>query len=187
MTIDKDPCRKLSQIDEEPNESENEVIVTNENEEYTRRDNIQIGFEQELKSITVYHGDSARFEAKIRLLTLSSRELIDRSLLNVEWRFNDILIVTDSQSRYQLGSSPNENRYWMTIRNCQRTDEKVYTIHLSYDNHRYHDESSAYLFVQSKSISTMVSRIPVLFILTLLVREMSLVLHQTNKFRHSIN
>ncbi len=38
----------------------------------------------------------------------------------------------------------------MIIQQCQQQDEKVYTIYISYDNGRLHDESSAYLFVDSK-------------------------------------
>ena len=136
MNYNKDEYPGLSQIDEE--------------DEYQRLDPIQLGFEQELKSITVQHGDSARFEAKVRLVSTSPYQMIDRSLLNVEWRFNDIRIRPDHHTRYQLGSNPDENRYWMKIQRCQQTDEKVYTIYISYDHERYHDESSAYLFVQGK-------------------------------------
>jgi hypothetical protein len=38
----------------------------------------------------------------------------------------------------------------MDIQQCQQQDEKVYTIYISYDNGKLHDESSAYLFVDSK-------------------------------------
>jgi hypothetical protein len=132
MTIDKDFLSNLSHIDEQ--------------DEYKRNDSIQIGFEQELKSLTVDQGDSARFEAKI-----SSCKSIDRSLLNIEWRLNDICIKNDSNnSKYQFGCLIEENRYWMDIQQCQQQDEKVYTIYISYDNGRLHDESSAYLFVDSK-------------------------------------
>ncbi|CAF4554950.1 unnamed protein product, partial [Rotaria socialis] len=133
MTIDKDFLLKFTPVDEQ--------------DEYKRNDSIQIGFEQELKSITVRHGDSARFEAKIRLISISSSKSIDRSLLNIEWRLNDICIKNDNNSKYQFGSLPEESRYWMDIRQCQQQDEKVYTIHISFDNGKLHDESSAYLFV----------------------------------------
>jgi hypothetical protein len=131
MTIDKDFLSNLSHTDEQ--------------DEYKRNDSIQIGFEQALKSLTVHHGDSARFEAKI-----SSCKSIDRSLLNIEWRLNDICITNDNNSKYQFGCLPEENRYWMIIQQCQQQDEKVYTIFMSYDNGKLHDESSAYLFVDRK-------------------------------------
>jgi hypothetical protein len=132
MTIDKDFLSNLSHIDEQ--------------DEYKRNDSIQIGFEQELKSLTVHQGDSARFEAKI-----SSCKSINRSLLNIEWRLNDICIKNDkNNSKYQFGCIIEENRYWMDIQQCQQQDEKVYTIYISYDNGKLHDESSAYLFVDSK-------------------------------------
>jgi hypothetical protein len=38
----------------------------------------------------------------------------------------------------------------MDIQQCQQQDEKVYTISISYDNGRLHDESSAYLFVDGE-------------------------------------
>lgn len=136
MTIDKDFLVKLTHVDEQ--------------DEYKRNDSIQIGFEQELKSLTVQHGDSARFEAKIRLISISSCKSIDQSLLNIEWRLNDICIRTDNNWKYQFGCKPEENRYWMEIQKCQQQDEKVYTIYISYDNGTLHDESSAYLFVDSK-------------------------------------
>ncbi|CAF2746284.1 unnamed protein product [Rotaria sp. Silwood2] len=135
MTIDKDFLLKFTHIDEQ--------------DEYKRNDSIQIGFEQELKSITVHSGDSARFEAKIRLISVSSCKIIDRSLLNIEWRLNDICIKNDNNFKYQFGSTPEENRYWMVIQKCQQQDEKVYTIYISYDNGTLHDESSAYLFVNN--------------------------------------
>lgn len=132
MTIDKDFLSDFSQADE--------------SDDYKRTESIQIGFEQELKSLTVNHGDSARFEAKI-----SSCRSIDRSLLHIEWRLNDICILNNpDNSKYQFGSFSDENRYWMEIQQCQQQDEKVYTIHISYDNGRLHDESSAYLFVNRK-------------------------------------
>jgi hypothetical protein len=135
MTIDKDFLTNLSHIDEQ--------------DDYKRNDSIQIGFEQELKSLSVHHGDSARFEAKI-----SSCKSIDRSLLHIEWRLNDICIVNDPKnSKYQFGCIVEDNRYWMDIQQCQQQDEKVYTIYISYDNGRLHDESSAYLFVESKSLN----------------------------------
>lgn len=136
MTIDKDFLLKFTHDDEK--------------DEYKRSDTIQIGFEQELKSITVRQGDPARFEAKIRLISLSSCKSFDRSLLNIEWRLNDICIKHDNNSKYQFGSSPEENRYWMDIQQCRQQDEKVYTIHISYDDGTLHDESSAYLFVDRK-------------------------------------
>jgi hypothetical protein len=136
MTIDKDFLSNLTHTDEQ--------------DEYKRNDSIQIGFEQELKSLTVHHGDSARFEAKIRLISISSCKPIDRSLLHVEWRLNDISIITNNNSKYQFGCQSEENRYWMDIQHCQQQDEKVYTISISYDNGRLHDESSAYLFVDGE-------------------------------------
>jgi hypothetical protein len=137
MTFDKEFLSKFAHIDEQ--------------EEYKRNDLIQIGFEHELKSITVRQGDSARFEAKIRLISISSCKSIDQSLLNIEWRLNDICITTNEKnSRYQFGSISEENRYWMDIQQCQQQDEKVYTIYISYDNGKLHDESSAYLFVDSE-------------------------------------
>ncbi|CAF3618249.1 unnamed protein product [Rotaria sordida] len=135
MTIDKDFLLKFTHIDEQ--------------DEYKRNDSIQIGFEQELKSITVCTGDSARFEAKIRLISISSYKTIDRSLLHIEWRLNDICIKNDNNFKYQFGSIPEENRYWMDIQHCQQQDEKVYTIYIGYDNETLHDESSAYLFVNN--------------------------------------
>lgn len=136
MTIDRDFLANLAADDEQ--------------EEYKRNESVQIGFEQELKSLTVQHGDSARFEAKIRLISISSCKPIDRALLNVEWRLNDILIGAGNTVKYQFGASIDDNRYWMDIKRCQRQDEKVYTIHISYDNGRLRDESSAYLFVDSE-------------------------------------
>lgn len=132
MTIDKDFLSNFSHIDEQ------------QQDEYKRNDSIQIGFEQELKSLTVNHGDSARFEAKI-----SSCKSIDRLLLNIEWRLNDVCITNDN-SKYEFGCLIEENRYYMIIKNCQQQDEKVYTISINYDNGKLHDESSAYLFVDSK-------------------------------------
>ena len=119
-------------------------------DEHQRSDSILFGFEHELKSITVRYGDSARFEAKIRLISTSSNISIDRSLLNIEWRLNDTPIVTDDNSRYRFDSIPEENLYWMDIRQCEQQDEGVYTIYISYDHGRLHDESSAYLFVDSE-------------------------------------
>ena len=136
MTIDQDFLSKFSYIDEQ--------------DEYKRNDSIQIGFEQELKSMTVRKGDSARFEAKIRLISISSCKSIDRSLLHIEWRLNDICIKNFNNSKYQFGSIAEENRYWIDIQQCQQEDEKVYTIYISYDHGTLHDESSAYLFVDSK-------------------------------------
>lgn len=134
MTIDKDFLSNFSSTDEP--------------DDYKRTETIEIGFEQELKSLSVNHGDSARFEAKI-----SFCRSIDCSLLHIEWRLNDVCIINDSQNcKYQFGCIAEENRYWMEIQQCQQQDEKVYTIHISYDNGRLHDESSAYLFVNRKSI-----------------------------------
>ncbi|CAF4000057.1 unnamed protein product [Rotaria magnacalcarata] len=114
-----------------------------------RADSILFGFEQELKSVTVREGDSARLEAKIRLLSTSSNIQIDRSLLHVEWRLNDTHITSDHNPRYRFNSISEENLYWMDIRLCEQQDEGVYTIYISYDHDRFHDESSAYLFVDS--------------------------------------
>lgn len=121
-----------------------------EEDEYQRCEPIQLGFEQELKSITVHQSDSARFEAKIRLISLSSCENLDRSLLKIEWRLNDMCIPTDHFLKYEFGSLQDENRYWLDVHHCQQYDEKVYTIVISYDRGRLHDESSAYLFVRGK-------------------------------------
>ena len=44
-------------------------------------------FENELKSVTIRQGDSARFEAKLRLLSTSSTVPIDRSLLKIRMAF----------------------------------------------------------------------------------------------------
>jgi hypothetical protein len=136
MTFDNDFLANLTHIDEQ--------------DEYKCHDPIQLGFEQELKSITVRQGDSARFEAKLRLIALSLSKTIDRSSLTIEWRLNDIRITNNHHSRYQFGSIPDENRYWMDVHHCQQYDEKVYTIYISYDHGRLHDESSAYLFVQGQ-------------------------------------
>jgi len=118
--------------------------------EHKGNDSILFGFEQELKSITVRNGDSARFEAKIRLISTSSNIHIDRTLLNIEWRLNDMRIISDANSRYQFDSIPGQNLYWMDIRQCEQYDEGVYTICISYDHGKFHDESSAYLFVDSE-------------------------------------
>jgi len=118
--------------------------------EHKGNDSILFGFEQELKSITVRNGDSARFEAKIRLISTSSNIHIDRTLLNIEWRLNDIRIISDENSRYHFDSIPGQNLYWMDIRQCEQHDEGVYTICISYDHEKFHDESSAYLFVDSE-------------------------------------
>ncbi|CAF3984532.1 unnamed protein product, partial [Rotaria sp. Silwood1] len=48
------------------------------------------------------HGDQVRFEAKIRLISISSSKTIDRSLLNIEWRLNDICIKNDNNFKYQF-------------------------------------------------------------------------------------
>ncbi|CAF1138461.1 unnamed protein product [Adineta ricciae] len=135
MTIDKDFLSNLTHTDDQ--------------DEYKRNDTIQIGFEQELKSLTVLHGESARFEAKIRLISISTCKPIDLTLLKVEWRLNDISIGMKNTFKYQFGCSIEDNRYWMDIQHCQRRDEKVYTIYISYDDERLHDESSAYLFVDN--------------------------------------
>jgi len=130
------------------------------NEEHISKDvhideqnnSIILGFEQELKSITVRNGDSARFEAKIRLISTNSNIQIDRSLLNIEWRLNDKRITANNNLRYRFDSIPNENLYWIDIRQCEQEDEGVYTIYISYDHEKFHDESSAYLFVDSEFI-----------------------------------
>jgi hypothetical protein len=134
------------------NEGERVPKFVHIDEHYERRqsDLILFGFEQELKSITVRNGDSARFEAKIRLLSTSSSIQIDRSLLTIEWRLNDTLIISDQNSRYRFNSIPEENLYWMDIRKCEQEDEGVYTIYISYDHEKFHEESSAYLFVDSE-------------------------------------
>lgn len=119
-------------------------------DEQKRTHMIIFGFEQELKSITVRNGDSARFEAKIRLISTDSNIYIDRSLLKVEWRLNDIRLPMDENSRYRFDSIVEENLYWMDIRQCEQDDEGVYTIFISYDHEQFHDESSAYLFVDSE-------------------------------------
>ena len=112
---------------------------------------ILFGFEQGLKSVTVGSGDSARFEAKIRLMSTSSNVQINPSLVYVEWRLNDIPITSNANSRYRFGSIQGENLYWMDIRHCEPQDEGVYTIYINYDSEKFHDESSAYLFVDSES------------------------------------
>ncbi|CAF1296577.1 unnamed protein product, partial [Rotaria sordida] len=135
MASDEDRVPKFVHIDEQYGNKGNDPIL--------------FGFEQELKSVTVRYGDSARFEAKIRLTSTSSNIQIDRSLLNIEWRLNDIRITSDNDSRYRFDSIQEENLYWMDIRQCEQQDEGVYTIYISYDHDKYHDESSAYLFVDS--------------------------------------
>ncbi|CAF1351147.1 unnamed protein product [Rotaria sordida] len=135
MASDEDRVPKFVHIDEQYGNKGNDPIL--------------FGFEQELKSVTVRYGDSARFEAKIRLISTSSNIQIDRSLLNIEWRLNDIRITSDNDSRYRFDSIQEENLYWMDIRQCEQQDEGVYTIYISYDHDKYHDESSAYLFVDS--------------------------------------
>ena len=117
-------------------------------QQHHRDDSMPFGFEQELKSITLRQGDSARFEAKIYF---SSSTTIDRALINVEWRLNDLRITSDDNPRYRFDALADENLYWMDIRQCEQDDEGVYTIYISYDHERYHDESSAYLFVDSES------------------------------------
>lgn len=116
----------------------------------TAHDSIVFGFEHELKSITVRRGDSARFEAKLRLLSTSSSVLVDRSLLTVEWRLNDVPVHAHEQPRYRFDSIADENLYWMDIRQCEQEDEGVYTICINYDRGRFQEESSAYLFVDSE-------------------------------------
>ena len=125
-------------------------VHIDEQNQYKGNDLILFGFEQELKSITVRNGDSARFEAKTRLISTSSSIQIDRSLFNIEWRLNDRRIAADNNSRYHFNSIPEENLYWMDIRQCEQEDEGVYTVYISYDHERFHDESSAYLFVDSE-------------------------------------
>lgn len=125
-------------------------VHVDEQSDRVRNDSILFGFEQELKSVTVRNLDSARFEAKILLTSTSSNIQIDRSLLHIEWRLNDIRITSDSNARYRFDSIPEENLYWMDIRQCEQHDEGVYTIYISYDHDRFRDESSAYLFVDSE-------------------------------------
>lgn len=119
-------------------------------DEQNRTHMIILGFEQELKSITVRNGDSARFEAKIRLLSTNANIHIDRSLLTIEWRLNDRPLPMDQNIRYRFDFIAEENLYWMDIRQCEQEDEGVYTIFISYDHEQFHDESSAYLFVDSE-------------------------------------
>ena len=119
-------------------------------DEQQRHDAILFGFERELKSITVRLGDSARFEVKLRLSSTSSSVPIDRSRLHVEWRLNDQRITTEDNARYRFDSLPEENLYWMDVRQCEQQDEGVYTVYISYDNERFQEESSAYLFVDSE-------------------------------------
>jgi hypothetical protein len=129
-------------------------VHIDERNENQRNELILFGFEQELKSITVRNGDSARFAAKIRLISTNSNIQIDRSLLKIEWRLNDILLTANLNSRYRFNSIVEENLYWMDIRQCEQEDEGVYTISISYDHENFHDESSAYLFVDSEFILT---------------------------------
>lgn len=136
MASDEERIPKFVQFDEQHENKHNDTIL--------------FGFEQELKSVTVPCGDSARFEARIRLMSTSSSIKIDRSLLNIEWRLNDIIITKDDNSRYRFGSIQEENLYWLDIRQCEQTDEGVYTINISYDHEKFRDESSAYLFVDSE-------------------------------------
>ena len=125
-------------------------VHLDEQTEQRRHDSIQFGFEHELKSITVRQGDSARFEAKLRLLSTSSSVSIDRSRLHLEWRLNDQRITENDNARYRFDSIPEENLYWMDVRQCEQQDEGVYTIYISYDDERFQEESSAYLFVDSE-------------------------------------
>ncbi len=141
MASNEERIPKFVHIDEQDSSKENRLIL--------------FGFEQELKSITVRNGDSARFEAKIRLISTHSNIHIDRSLLHIEWRLNDIPLTADRHSRYRFDSIPEENLYWMDIRQCEQEDEGVYTIFISYDHENFHDESSAYLFVDSELILPM--------------------------------
>lgn len=138
MTSNEERIPKFVHIDEQNENQSNDTIL--------------FGFEQELKSITIRNGDSARFEAKIRLIPINSNIKIDRSLLNIEWRLNDIRITVDNNTRYRFDSIPEENLYWMDIRQCEQEDEGVYTIYISYDHGKFHEESSAYLFVDSEFI-----------------------------------
>lgn len=119
-------------------------------DEQNRTHMIIFGFEQELKSITVRNGDSARFEAKIRLLSTDTNIHIDRSLLKIEWRLNDQRLPLEDNARYRFDFIAEENLYWMDIRQCEQEDEGVYTLFISYDHEQFHDESSAYLFVDSE-------------------------------------
>src|SRR5689334_23194766 len=91
-------------------------VHIDEQKEHKPNDSILFGFEQELKSITVRNGDSARFEVRIRLMSTSSNVQIDRSLLQIEWRLNDIRITSDDNPRYRFDSIAEENFYWMDIR-----------------------------------------------------------------------
>jgi len=120
-------------------------VHIDERNESSANESISFGFEQELKSLTVRNGDSARFEAKIRL---SAK--LDRSLLTVEWRLNDQRITLETNERYRFDSFADENLYRMDIRHCEQEDEGVYTIYISYDQNKYSEESSAYLFVDSE-------------------------------------
>jgi hypothetical protein len=138
MASNEERIPKFVHIDEQNENKQNQLIL--------------FGFEQELKSITVRNGDSARFEVKIRLISTNSNIQIDRSLLNIEWRLNDRPIIIDNNSRYRFNSIQEENIYWMDIRQCEQEDEGVYTIYISYDHEKFHDESSAYLFVDSEFI-----------------------------------
>ncbi|CAF0784520.1 unnamed protein product, partial [Didymodactylos carnosus] len=107
-------------------------------------DSVQFGFEHELKSINVKQGEQARFEAKVRLLSKTTG--VNKDLLHVEWRLNDVLI-SSTNPRYRFGSNRDEWRYWLDIRQCEQIDEGVYTIQIQYE--QLIDESSAYLFVDS--------------------------------------
>ncbi|CAF1293089.1 unnamed protein product [Didymodactylos carnosus] len=111
------------------------------------REPSQFGFVYELKSVNVKQGEQARFEAKIRLV--SKTTYINKNLLNVEWRLNDVLI-SPTNPRYCFGFKSDECRYWLDIRQCEQVDQGVYTIQIQYN--KLHDESSAYLFVDSKFI-----------------------------------
>lgn len=112
---------------------------------------IHFGFENELKSITVLYGDTARFQARLRLYSSSPIVQINRQLLQIEWRFNDTPIDFTQNLRYHFDSIENENLFWLDIRHCEQQDEGVYTLAISYDHQRFQDESSAYLFVDSET------------------------------------
>lgn len=125
-------------------------VPLDESDGQRRSDTVLFGFENELKSVTIRQGDSARFEAKLRLLSILSGVPIDRALLKTEWRLNDRPITPADNPRYHFDSFPDQNLYWMDIRHCEQEDEGVYTLSISYDHGRLEEESSAYLFVDSE-------------------------------------
>lgn len=125
-------------------------VPLDESDDHRRNETILFGFENELKSVTIRQGDSARFEAKLRLLSTSSTVPIDRSLLKIEWRLNDRVLSPADNPRYHFDSILDQNLFWMDIRHCEQEDEGVYTLSISYDHGRFEEESSAYLFVDSE-------------------------------------